>query len=100
MQTFTSQARLESALAERYMIQLCKHFRHKLPVACEPGQGRIEFGSGICSMIAGDSVLTLHANAASEEELARLEQVVERHLVRFAFRDQAALNWNRLPASV
>jgi len=99
MQTFTSQARLESALAERYMIQLCKHFRHKLPVACEPGEGRIEFGSGVCSMQARENVLTLQANAASEEELARLEHVVERHLLRFAFRDAPALAWNRSPAS-
>ena len=99
MQSFTSQARLESALAERYMIQLCKHFRHKLPVACEPGQGRIEFGSGICSMRASDHVLTLDANAASEDELARLEHVVERHLLRFAFRDAPALQWNRSAAN-
>ncbi len=100
MQTFTSQAQLESALAERYMIQLCKHFRHKLPVACEPGEGRIEFHSGICSMQATEGTLTLHANAASEEELGRLEQVVERHLLRFAFRDAPALAWSRSPASV
>ena len=100
MQTFTSQARLETPLAERYMIQLCKHFRHKLPVACEPGEGRIEFGSGICSMQATDRVLTLRAECRKTRRSSPgSSSVVERHLVRFAFRDKPALNWDRSAAS-
>ena len=93
----TSQAQVTTALASRYLQQLCKHFAHKLPTTYDTGQGRIEFSLGTCSLTAAPALLTLRADAEDEAALAQLEQVVTRHLERFAFREQPAVAW--APAS-
>jgi hypothetical protein len=81
--------------AARYLTQLCKHFEHKLPVTHGDGKGRIPFSTGDCLLSAKEGVLTLTVNAPDEAGLAQLEDVVERHLVRFAFREDMALTWSR-----
>ena len=88
-----SQAQIATPLASRYLQQLCKHFAHKLPVTFDPRQGRIEFQAGSCELAATEGNLTLRAEAADPEALARLEQVVASHLERFAFREQPQLAW-------
>ena len=88
-----SQAQIATPLASRYLQQLCKHFAHKLPVTFDPQQGRIEFQAGTCELVAAAGALTLRAEAADPEALARLEQVVASHLERFAFREQPQLAW-------
>lgn len=39
----TSEARVPTTAARRYLGQLCKHFEHKLPVALAEHHGRIDF---------------------------------------------------------
>ena len=95
----TSEARVATALAQRYMTQLCKHFEHKLSVSYDQEKGRIEFQSGVCTLAAAPGLLVLRADAADEEHLGRLEQVVVRHLERFAFRNPPEIRWTRLGAS-
>lgn len=94
----SSEARVQTTMSARYMTQLCKHFEHKLPVSYDQEHGRIEFDSGVCSMTAAGDVLTLRADAADEEQLGRLENVVVRHLERFAFRDKPEIRWSRASA--
>lgn len=92
----TSEARVATAVPRRYLGQLCKHFQHKLPVTLEERHGRIEFPAGTCEMNAPDeATLTLHVSAADEAALTRLEDVVARHLVRFAFREEPEIHWTR-----
>ena len=88
-----SQAEIATPLASRYLQQLCKHFAHKLPVTFDPRQGRIEFDAGTCELAATADLLTLRVAAADAEALAQLEQVVARHLERFAFREQPQVAW-------
>ena len=95
----TSQAQVTTAMASRYLQQLCKHFAHKLPVTTTPAQGRIEFSLGTCTLAAAPDLLTLHAEAADAAALAQLEEVVARHLERFAFRDQPEVSWTRASAA-
>jgi hypothetical protein len=90
-----SVATVNTPLASRYLTQLCKHFEHKLPVTHGDGQGRIPFSAGECLLFSKDGVLTLTVNATDEAGLAQLENVVERHLVRFAFREELGLSWHR-----
>lgn len=92
-----SQARITTELASRYLQQLCKHFAHKLPVTFGPERGRIEFSIGVCELRAVPGVLTMHAEAADATALKQLEDVVARHLERFAFREQPEIAW--IPAS-
>jgi len=68
--------------------QLCKHFAHRLPVEFTPERGQITFSVGTCRLAADAVVLTLHAEAADDAQLAQLQDVVARHLLRFAFRDR------------
>jgi hypothetical protein len=93
-----SEARVATEMATRYLGQLCKHFEHRLTVSYTKDTGRIEFGAGICSLHAGDGVLTMRAESPDDESLAQLQDVVARHLARFAFRDTPEIAWRRLQA--
>ena len=95
----TSQADVHTAMASRYLQQLCKHFAHKLPVSHDALQGRIEFSLGTCTLAAAPELLTLHAEAADDAALEQLESVVARHLDRFAFRDKPEVSWTRISAA-
>ena len=46
-------------------------------------------------MEAEGDILILRATAADEPSLAQVEEVVARHLERFAFRDQPEISWTR-----
>jgi hypothetical protein len=95
----TSQARVETAMASRYLGQLCKHFEHRLPVQHDGARGRIEFSIGTCTLQAEPGVLILHAQSATDDALAQLESVVARHLERFAFRDKPEIGWQKQPTT-
>lgn len=81
--------------AERYLGTLCKHFGHKVPVAFEPGSGRIELPFGQCALRADGAGLTLTAEATDTPGLDKTIQVITSHLERFAFRENPDLNWSR-----
>jgi hypothetical protein len=81
--------------ASRYLQQLCKHFGHKLPVTFDEQSGRIEFSIGECRLDADEDegVLTLSLSTPSVHQLEELQDVVARHLLRFAFRDPPQIEW-------
>ena len=89
----SSQAIVATEAPFRYMSQLCKHFQHKLPVTLEVDRGSIEFGAGLCTLTMGPEQLTMQVDAADAEGLERLQDVVARHLLRFAFREPPAIVW-------
>ena len=91
-----SEAHVTTATPRRYLGQLCKHFQHKLPVSLSEYHGRIEFPTGACELgAATDFTLTLQVRAPDEQALGRLEDVVARHLKRFAFREEIDIQWTR-----
>ena len=90
-----SEARVSTTRASRYLGQLCKHFEHRIPATYSTEHGRLEFEVGVCHLDAADDVLILRAEAEDEERLGRLENVVGRHLERFAFRDRPEIRWTR-----
>jgi hypothetical protein len=90
----SSSANIETAQAVRYMKQLCRHFSHRLPVTFDDERGRIQFDFGVCDLVAGEGVLTLRASADDDEGRARVEEVIARHLERFAHRDPFAVRWH------
>lgn len=89
----TSIATTQTSQAARYLAQLCKHFQHRLPVALEERHGQITFDTGTCELDANGDTLTMRVTAADEPTLRRLEDVVARHLVRFAFREPPEITW-------
>jgi catechol 2,3-dioxygenase len=77
-----------------YLLQLAKHFRHKLDVRFDARAGTIPFAFGRCELRAGDGVLHLEAIAATPAELARVEEVVGSHLERFGRRHELSVAWS------
>ncbi len=90
-------ARVETERASIHLQQLCKHFAHRLPVSFTPEQGRIDFSAGICRLGAANGVLTLEAEAGDAGRLEEVQNVVEKHLARFAFRAPLTLAWTASP---
>ena len=93
----TQQAQLSTAAANRYLVQLCKHFAHKIPVDYDDRRGRADFLWGTCHMDAENGVLTLRCEAGSGEDLERIKAVVDDHLTRFAWREKLTLRWEDVP---
>ncbi len=88
-------ATIQTAHARRYLGQFCKHFAHKLPVELDPAfaSGKVPFGPGLCRLYADDEALELNVQAETADDIAKLEDVVSRHLVRFAFREDLTFDW-------
>jgi uncharacterized protein len=90
-------ARVGTTLPRRYMTQLCKHFEHRLAVSYDETQGRIAFQAGVCRLAVEPDALVMTVEAAEEAALPQLQDVVARHLLRFAFREPPKIEW--LPAA-
>ena len=95
-----SNAEVATASAQRYLGQMCKHFGHRVPVelALDEGRGSIAFPFGTCRLAAEDGTLHLTAEAAGPDAIAQVQEVIGRHLIRFAFREELAVNWSLSPA--
>lgn len=92
---FASAARITTGNGSRYLQQLCKHFAHKLPTTFDPATGRIDFPLGPVRLAADAIGLDLSLGTATADGRATLEDVVSRHLVRFAFRETLEVAWVR-----
>jgi hypothetical protein len=91
----TSAAQVTTDQPGRYLKQLCRHFGHKHEARFDDAHGEILLPSGSCRLGATPGRLTLEARAASADELAHLEDVIGRHLERFAHRDALTVTWSR-----
>ncbi|CAH1650857.1 conserved hypothetical protein [Hyphomicrobiales bacterium] len=88
-----SHAAIATSNASRYLQQLCKHFAHKVEASFDERVGIVRFSIGDCRLLAEDAVLRLALDAPDAEKLVQLRDVVESHLVRFAFRETLSINW-------
>lgn len=96
MTTATSEARVPTGHASRYLQQLCKHWSHKFPTTTfDAGHGVVPFGAATCTFDASPDTLLLRVEAAPDE-ISRLEEVVAKHLERFAFRETLEIRWSRI----
>jgi uncharacterized protein len=90
-----SVANVATETPARYLGQLCKHFEHKLEVTHERDHGRIVFPMGTCLLATEGETLVLRAEAEDQAALERLQDVVARHLLRFAFRAPPEIVWQK-----
>ncbi len=92
-------ARVATGTPGRYIAQLCRHFAHKVPAEYDPPgfeatRGHITFPDmGVCALRAAPEALELELSAKDEETLHRLQDVVARHLERFAWREPPTVAW-------
>jgi hypothetical protein len=108
-----AEAGVATANAARYLAQVCRHFsqlrRHaskvhedessptdlEVQVDWSAVEGRVTFdGLGRCILNAGSDGLALHAEAADEERLQRVQELVGSHLERFGAREQLEVHWH------
>jgi hypothetical protein len=87
-----SVAEVATPEASRYLQQLCKHFQHKLSATFDERSGRIEFSIGDCRLDA-EGTLKLSLSTPDARRMGELQDVVARHLLRFAFRDPPKIEW-------
>jgi hypothetical protein len=69
---------------ERYGKQLASHLGHKVAVTDLDNGWALTIGEGTGRVLPGDGVLRLEAEADNAELLARIQDVLERHLRKFA----------------
>jgi hypothetical protein len=82
----SSRAVVETEKPSPYLLQLAKHFRHKLDVRFDERSAVIPFPFGHAELAAADA-LTITAHAQTPADLRRVEQVIGSHLERFGSRD-------------
>ncbi len=95
MISYQSTTHIVTKEGSSYIRKLCRHFVHKVPVSYTETTGRAELPSGLCLMQANENELQFHISASSVEAIAKAEDVVVRHLVQFAFREELIINWHR-----
>jgi uncharacterized protein len=93
MTKMKSTARVKTEMAGRYMRQMCSHFAHKLPAESEGDSGSIQFPVGLCLLNATHDVFVLTLETETSEDLTRLQDVIAKHLVRFAWREELNVVW-------
>jgi uncharacterized protein len=91
----TSQARLATPLARRYLTALCSHFTRKITVEYTEEHGLARFAQGECELSLDGDVLVLNCRAPDENALASIENVLSLHMKLFTRRDPVTLSWQR-----
>ncbi|SNY91149.1 hypothetical protein SAMN04515647_1359 [Cohaesibacter sp. ES.047] len=88
-------ATVKTLKAERYLVQLCEHFCRKVPAESEGGVGWVDLPIGRLDLKASDQGLTLTLAGDDSDKLTQLEEITQRHLERFAFREDLTIVWHR-----
>ncbi len=80
--------------ASQYLQQLCKHFSHKIDVRFDETTGEIALPPGPSRLSAENGRLVIEVTGDDGEALARAKSIIDKHLVRFAFReDFETMDW-------
>ena len=95
MMTFQTHATVTTDKASRYLQALCGHFDRKVNAEWSETKGDVDFGFGHCRMQADEKALLIYVRAETEEDFARVKDVVSDHLERFAVKDNLKVFWHR-----
>ena len=89
-----SSAHVTTDAAARYAKQLASHLGGKVPAEEVSDGWRLSIAGGTCTLRPTADALVIGANAPDAESLARVEDVVGRHLVRFGARAGLVVDWS------
>lgn len=118
----TSEARMHTDRASRYLTQLCDHGGkmrlaafHRRPshqvhaggdsppavqhARSDGTDGVIDFGWGRCALHATAEELVLTAQAEDEQGLQRIQDGIAARLERIGRRDRLTVDWRRIPSA-
>jgi hypothetical protein len=91
--SFRTEALVATDRPSRYLVQLCKHFGHKIQTVWTEHEGELHFDLGTARLFAQPDGLRITVSTGDAESLGRLAEVVERHLVRFGASDELVVAW-------
>jgi uncharacterized protein len=94
MMLLSARADVPTDTPERYAKQLVAHLGRRLEWATDGGTSTARVGEGTGQVVVGDGVLTLLAEAPDAEGLARVQDVLGRHLERFGQRNELVVSWS------
>ena len=77
----------------RYAKQLLSHLGRRVEFTTDGDVSTADFGTGSGTVVVGDGVLTLRAEAPDAESLARVQHVLGSHLERFGQRNELLVTW-------
>lgn len=81
--------------AQRYVIQLAKHWAHRFQVSEDGGQHIVDFGDGSGVTMAVDGDRADFSISGPADALVQLREIFEDHLNRFAHREGALVfHWS------
>ncbi|MER7692573.1 DUF2218 domain-containing protein [Streptomyces sp. NPDC097610] len=124
----SAEARVETGRPSRYLVQLCKHFDNKgrhlghrprahdgdgdaaalqetravaarAEVEWSETEGTVVLPWGRCALRARPGALAVRVEAADEENLRRLQELVGGHVERFGRRERLTVEWRGGQAS-
>lgn len=88
-----SRAFVLTAHASRYLQQLAKHWAHKFETEFTPTSAKIALPLGNVCLTASDTSLSIELTANSNESEKQLQDVVQNHIERFAFKETLEFRW-------
>ncbi|MEQ4720988.1 DUF2218 domain-containing protein [Nonomuraea sp. B19D2] len=92
-----SAALVTTARGPRYIKQLVSHMGHKVTTELDDsGRGTITLGHGQCVLTPEAGYFTMTATADTPEQLEHVQDVVTRHLLRFATQEELEVVWSPL----
>ena len=89
----TARADVPTDAPERYAKQLVSHLGRRTEFTTEGVTSTAPIAGGTGVIEVGDGVLTLLAEAPDGETLARVQDVLGRHLERFGQRNELTVVW-------
>lgn len=92
--TQSNTASAKTQHASKYLQQLCKHWSHKAEATFSPDAGHLVFPSGTTLTLSAHSDhLEMTTTVPADADLVQWQDVVDRHLERFAFREELEIIW-------
>ena len=103
-----AEAELQTDQANHHLIEICRQLEQKAKANPELGvhvewsdtNATIDFGWGRCTMHAGATTLTLRAEAADDDGLRQIRELITRHLENQAGDDRLTVTWRQDGATV
>jgi predicted O-methyltransferase YrrM len=90
----SSTAHVATSRPSRYIKQLISHMDHKATAELAgDGRGTVTFGRGTCVFTPSGDHLDMIATAGDIEALSGVQEVVTRHLLRFATQEELSVDW-------
>lgn len=83
----------------RFMKQLVRHFAHKVPAEFDDVSAHVEFETARAQLRAHEGRLEMTVTAEDAATAERYAGVLDRHLVKFAFREELTFDWHETATS-